>query len=127
MTENTSNPYGDPREWDKIPDGWTEAFTTAIEAHGHTVTEAHESAITINVPDLDDGHEWFIGKPNFHGLWAYGETDDRGVCENPYWIYHDATDPQGIADIVHAILSGAPLEKFWHGGTFAVFPKADGQ
>ncbi|MFE5159662.1 hypothetical protein ACFRNT_14300 [Streptomyces sp. NPDC056697] len=121
MTDNTTTPYGDPTEWDEIPDGWTEAFTTAIEAHGHTVTEAHESAITIDVPGLDEGHQWYIGAPNFHGMWSYGVADETGRCQNPMWINADATSPQEIADHVHAVLAGAPMERGWIAGSFAVW------
>lgn len=124
MTERT-DPYGDPTEWDEIPDDWTEAFTQAIEAYGHTVTDAHEHAIALGVPDLPEGHEWFIGCPNFHGLWSYGVSNERGVCDMPEWIFADATDPQDVADTVHAILSGAPLRKFWTSGSVAVYPAPD--
>lgn len=121
MTDDTTNQYGDPTEWDEIPDGWTEAFTTAIKAHGHTVTDAHESAITIDVPGLDEGHEWYIGCPNHHGMWGYGIADERGIAPHVTWINADATDPQDIADHVHAILTGAPMEHGWMSGSTAVW------
>ncbi|MCH6162016.1 hypothetical protein [Streptomyces marispadix] len=124
MTERTDS-FGDPTEWDLIPEQWTEAFTTAIQAHGHTVTDAHDEAIAIDVPGLDEGHEWYIGKPNFHGMWSYGVANERGVCDMPQWILADASDPQDVADTVHAILTGAPLRKFWTGGAFAVYPEPD--
>ncbi|MER7874848.1 hypothetical protein ABTY63_14995 [Streptomyces solisilvae] len=115
MTDDTTaNRYGDPTEWDEIPDGWT-------EAHGHTVVEAHESAIIIDVPGLDEGHSWSIGCPNFHGMWAFGVDDERGYCANPEWINADAADPQDIADHVHAILTSAPMERGWMAGSSAVW------
>ncbi|MFB6591650.1 MULTISPECIES: hypothetical protein [Streptomyces] len=112
--------YGDPIDWDEIPDGWTDAFTVAIQAHGHTVLDAHESAITLDVPGLDEDERWAIVVPNFHGLWAYG-TYRNGHCDNPTWLYADATDPQEIADLVHAVLTDAPLNRHWMAGAFSVW------
>ena len=122
MTEHTAADYGDPTEWDEIPDEWTQAFTAAIEAHGHTVTDAHEAAIFLDVPGLNDGHAWYLGKPTFHGMWCYGVADERGYCPNPTWLDVDATDPRAVADVVHAVLADAPLHRHWAAGAFAVRP-----
>ncbi|MBL1096878.1 hypothetical protein [Streptomyces coffeae] len=117
----TTLPYGDPIEWDWIPEKWIEAFTRAIEDHGHTVLDAHDFAITLDVPGLDEDEEWSLVKPNFHGLWAYGSYTN-GRCNNPGWIYEDAADPQAVANVVHAILTGAPLKRFFTAGAMAVYP-----
>lgn len=119
---STNPQFGDPTEWDEIPTTWTTVFTTAIQAHGHTVTDAHESAITVDVPGLEEGHEWYIAKPNFHGMWAYGIANERGYCANPMWLDVDAADPQAVADAVHAVLSGAPMDEYWLAGASARRP-----
>ena len=128
-TDMTHTPaYGDPTEWDEIPDAWTEAFRAAIEALGHTVTDTHETAITIAATSLPEGHTWYLAKPNHHGLWAYSIADETGVAPHITWIYEDATDPQAVADTVHAVLTGAPLRRFHTAGAPAVYtlPPKDG-
>ncbi|AZK94851.1 MULTISPECIES: hypothetical protein [Streptomyces] len=117
----TALPYGDPTQWDEIPEAWLTAFTHALQAHGHTIDDAHESAITIAAPGLDDGEEWSLVKPNFHGLWAHG-IYIRGYCPDPEWIHADAADPQAVADVVHAILTGAPLKRTFLNGAMGVYP-----
>ncbi|WP_431781748.1 hypothetical protein [Streptomyces chumphonensis] len=120
MTDQTST-YGDPTEWDEIPDGWTAAFTAALAAHGHTVTEAHESAITVDVPGLPEGHAWYLGCPNHHGMWGYGVANERGVADHVTWLAADAADPQAIADLVHAVLTDARLGHGFVAGSSAAW------
>lgn len=124
-TDTTPGPYGDPTEWDEIPPGWLEKFATALAAHGHTVTGAHDAALTVDVPGLDDGQEWMLVKPNFHGVWAYG-VYLKNHCPNPTWIFADAADPTDIADTVHGILTGAPLARGHLSGLDAVWLETEG-
>lgn len=98
------HPYGDPCGWSEIPDAWTKEFAAALAAHGHTVTEAHDSAIIIDVPGLPEGHEWHISVPSAHGRWFWCIADESGHCSRPRWIDAAVADPQALADAVAQLL-----------------------
>lgn len=44
-------------------------------------------------------------------------------CPDHTWIVADAADPQEVAEVVHAIFSGAPLRQCVMAGGLAVYPE----
>ncbi|MER7517829.1 hypothetical protein [Streptomyces sp. NPDC126499] len=67
---------------DEMPDTWVRALTDAIEAYDHTVTDAHETAITIALTPramqplgADPGEELYIGWSERAGIdWGLGHA-----------------------------------------------------
>lgn len=100
----TTLPYGDPTEWDWIPDAFSTELRNALERYGWTVLDAHETAVTVEAPGVPQDHAWYLHKPNFHGWWCYGVANEHGYCANPEWLYADAADPHEVAAAADAIL-----------------------
>ncbi|WP_416520043.1 hypothetical protein [Streptomyces achromogenes] len=97
---------------DEMPDTWVREVAAAIETYDHTVVDAHESAIVIDltthamrVLDADPGEQLVIGWTDRYGVdWGLGRADQVG---DPQTL--DATTPQEIAARVHLLLTtGSP-------------------
>lgn len=93
---------------DEMPDTWVNEVVTAIETRGHTVADAHESAIVIDltphamrVLDADPGEQLVIGWTERYGVdWGLGRPDH---VPNPEPL--DASTPAEIAARVHLLLT----------------------
>ncbi|MFD5709523.1 hypothetical protein ACFWHW_03860 [Streptomyces pharetrae] len=93
---------------DEMPHDWVRELTLAIETYDHTVADAHESAIVIDltpyamhVLDADPGEQLVIGWTERHGVdWGLGRADLVG---DPQPL--DARTPQEIAAAVHLLLT----------------------
>ncbi|WP_416520080.1 hypothetical protein [Streptomyces achromogenes] len=97
---------------DEMPDTWVRQLVTAIETYDHTVVDAHESAIVIDltthamrVLDADPGEQLVIGWTDRYGVdWGLGRVDH---VPNPEPM--DAATPAEIAARVHLLLTtGSP-------------------
>ena len=101
MTTN----HGDPADWDAIPASLSAAIQFELLQRGWGTADAHDDAIVIDVPGLDDGEEWVLRRPGWRGdHWTYGIADD-GQCANPEPLAADPTDAAGIAAEVAAVLA----------------------
>ncbi|MFC9285658.1 hypothetical protein [Streptomyces sp. NPDC057052] len=93
---------------DEMPDTWVREVVQAIEVHDHTVADAHESAIAIDltphamrVLDADPGEQLVIGWTERYGVdWGLGR-DDHVPDPQPL----DTTAPAEIAARVHLLLT----------------------
>lgn len=93
---------------DEMPDTWVRETVQAIETYGHTVTDAHESAIVIDLTpaamhalDADPGEQLVIGWTQRYGTdWGLGRADHV-----PHPESLDATTPAEIAARVHLLLT----------------------
>ena len=93
---------------DEMPDTWVREVADAIEVYDHTVADAHESAIVIDLTpasmralDADPGEQLVIGWTERYGVdWGLGRADHVG---DPQPL--DATTPQEIAACVHLLLT----------------------
>lgn len=97
---------------DEMPDTWVCQVVTAIEAFGHEVTDAHESAIVIDLTpasmrilNADPGEQLVIGWTERAGVdWGLGRADH---IPDPQAL--GATIPGEIAAAVHLLLTtGGP-------------------
>lgn len=97
---------------DEMPDTWVRDVVKAIEILDHEITDAHESAIAIDLNpkamrifDADPGEQLIIGWTERAGIdWGLGRADHVG---NPQPL--DATTPAEIAARVHLLLTtGTP-------------------
>ncbi|MGV9352336.1 hypothetical protein [Streptomyces misionensis] len=97
---------------DEMPDAWVRATVQAIEVYDHTVADAHESAVVIDltpaamrVLDADPGEQLVIGWTERYGVdWGLGRADH---VPNPQTL--DARTPAEIAAAVHLLLTtGSP-------------------
>jgi hypothetical protein len=95
--------YGDPADWDAIPDAFSAALQQHLEQLGWVVFDAHDDAVIVDAPGLDEDEQWYLGRPNFHGWWCYGVAI-KGYCANPERLYVDPTDPEAIALAADKIL-----------------------
>lgn len=93
---------------DEMPHEWVRDLTLAIEADGHDVADAHESAIIINltphaadVLDAEPGQQLVIGWTERAGVdWGLGHADHVPLVE-PL----GADTPREIAAAVHLLLT----------------------
>ena len=93
---------------DEMPDHWVLALANAIEVHGWTIDDAHESGITINLTpaamhtfDADPGEQLIIGWTERYGVdWGIGRADH---VPNPETLPGDTTAE--LADAVHRLLT----------------------
>ncbi|MEV5414748.1 hypothetical protein [Streptomyces albogriseolus] len=93
---------------DEMPETWVRQTADAIEAHGHPVVDAHESAIVIDLTpatmralDADPGEQLVIGWTERAGVdWGLGRAD-RVPDPQPL----GATTPAEIANAVHQLLT----------------------
>lgn len=93
---------------DEMPHEWVRDLTDAIEAHGHDVADAHESAIIItltphaaDILDAEPGQQLVIGWTERYGIdWGLGRTDH---VPDPQPL--DAHTPAEIAAAVHRLLT----------------------
>jgi hypothetical protein len=97
--------YGDPSDWDTIPDQLGDAIKAALAEYGWPVLDVHDDGIVLDVPGLAEDEEWVLRRPGWRGdHWLYG-IYTRGVCPNPKPLAADPTDAAGIAAEVEAILA----------------------
>ncbi|WP_225825642.1 hypothetical protein [Streptomyces naphthomycinicus] len=93
---------------DEMPDAWVRETVQAIEVYDHTVADAHESAIAIEltptamrVLDADPGEQLVIGWTERYGVdWGLGRPDH---VPDPQPL--DAQTPAEIAARVHLLLT----------------------
>ncbi len=92
----------------EMPDTWVRQTADAIEAHGHTVADAHESAIVIDLTEhamhalhADPGEQLIIGWTERASVdWGLGRADH---VPDPQPL--GATTPAEIANAVHQLLT----------------------
>ena len=97
---------------DEMPDTWVRALTTAIEAHGHDVTDCHESAIIIDLTphtmhtlDADPGEQLVIGWTERAGNdWGLGRADH---VPDPQPLGADTIN-EAAARVHHLLTTGRP-------------------
>lgn len=98
--------HGDPADWDTIPTSLSAAIQTELAFRGVTIIDAHDDAIVLGAPGLDDGEDWVLRRPGWRGdHWTYGVATD-GHCPNPEPLAAAPTDAAGIAAEVAAVLAG---------------------
>jgi hypothetical protein len=93
---------------DEMPDSWVRSVVDAIESCGHSVADAHESAIVIDLTpaslralDADPGEQLVIGWSERYGVdFGLGRADH---VPDPQPL--GAHTPQGIATRVHLLLT----------------------
>ncbi|MEU4104001.1 hypothetical protein AB0F16_25980 [Streptomyces tanashiensis] len=93
---------------DEMPNTWVQALAAAIEAHGHEVTDCHESGIVIDLApdtmralDADPGEQLVIGWTERYGIdWGLGRADHVPAPQSL-----DAGSIPEIADRVHHLLT----------------------
>lgn len=103
---------------DEMPAAWVRETTAAIEARGHTVADAHESAIVIALtPDTRyvlgaaDGDVLVIGWTERAGV-DWGISADGAHVPDPQPL--DATTPAEIAARVRTLLATGGLSEIPH-------------
>ncbi|MFE2073685.1 hypothetical protein [Streptomyces misionensis] len=98
--------------FDEMPDTWVREISDAIEVYEHTVADAHESAIVIDLTPAsmqllgaDSGEQLVIGWTERFGVdWGLGRA---GRVVAPQSL--GASTPQEIAAAVHLLLTtGGP-------------------
>lgn len=95
---------------DEMPDTWVRQTADAIEAHGHPVADAHESAIVIDLTpatmralDAEPGQQLIVGWTERAGVdWGVGRADH---VPDPQPLGADT--PAEIAARVHLLLTTA--------------------
>lgn len=93
---------------DEMPEEWVRQLVAAIESYGHSVADAHESGITVDLTDeqartlgAEGDDRLIIGWTERYGVdWGLGRA---GHVPHPEGL--DATAPEQIAAAVHALLT----------------------
>ncbi|MET8978529.1 hypothetical protein ABZX85_23215 [Streptomyces sp. NPDC004539] len=108
---------------DEMPDTWVRETTAAITALGHTVADAHESAIVItltpdnrHVLDAADDDTLVIGWTERAGV-DWGISSDGAHVPNPRPL--NAATPAEIAARVRTLLATGGLSEIPHAMPYA--------
>jgi len=110
--------WGDPTEWDWLPDSYFDALRKELSRHGLAITEIVDGWIGIDVPGtrgslLDvgtdpDAQVWGITWANAHpGQFHYGWLG-TSVDTLPQPVGLGLMDPEGVAAEVAVVLPHAP-------------------